>query len=108
MPIAPARARFVGKDADEVQRQLASFVAWALPPTFAIPAPGIGSSSTVRRGSPRAPTFAARTELVANGQEAIRKQDRAKLEQSCVRCGQLNPVDRDEQKLGHGSGLRSR
>jgi molecular chaperone DnaK len=102
------KSAFVGKDADEVQRQLgvirrlgsAAYLrhpgAWDR--EFEYCAARVAESTDIRRA----------TELVANGQEAIRKQDGAKLEQVVRALWQLNPVDRDEQKLGHGSGLRSR
>jgi hypothetical protein len=38
----------------------------------------------------------------------MRQRDRAKLEEIVRALWQLSPVDRDEQKLGHGSGLRAR
>ena len=102
------KSAFVGKDADEVQRQLgvirrlgsAAYLrhpgAWDR--EFEYCAARVAESTDIRRA----------TELVANGQEAIRKQDSAKLEQIVRSLWQLNPVDRDDQKLGHGSGLRSR
>jgi molecular chaperone DnaK len=99
---------FVGKDADEVERQLAVIrrlgsAAYLRHPgawdwEFEYCAARVAESTDIRRA----------TELVANGQEAMRKHDRSGLEQIVRALWQLNPVDRDEQKLGHGSGLRSR
>jgi molecular chaperone DnaK len=48
------------------------------------------------------------SELVAKGQEAVRQHDRPRIEQIVRELWKLSPVDRDEQRLGHGSGLRSR
>jgi molecular chaperone DnaK len=102
------KSAFVGKDADEVERQLAVIRrlgsaaylrhpgAWAW--EFEHCAARVAESTDIRRAS----------ELVAKGQEAIRQHDRLGLEQIVRALWQLNPVDRDEQKLGHGSGLRSR
>jgi molecular chaperone DnaK len=102
------KSAFVGKDADEVGRQLAVIhrlgsaaffrhpEAWEL--EFEHCAARIGESTDIRRAS----------DLVANGQEAVRQHDRMRLEQIVRALWQLSPVDRDEQKLGHGSGLRSR
>jgi molecular chaperone DnaK len=102
------KSAFLGKDADEVGRQLAvihrlgtaAFFrhpgAWEL--EFEHCAARIGESTDLRRAS----------ELVANGQKAVRQHDRASLEQIVRALWQLSPVDRDEQKLGYGSGLRSR
>jgi molecular chaperone DnaK len=102
------KSAFVGKDADEVERQLAVIRrlgsaaylrhpgAWAW--EFEHCAARVAESTDIRRAS----------ELVAKGQEAIRRHDRLGLEQIVRALWQLNPVDRDEQKLGHGSGLRSR
>ena len=58
----------------------------------------VGESTDIRRA----------TELVAKGREAMRKQDRPALEEIVRALWRLSPVDRDEQRLGHGSGLRSR
>jgi molecular chaperone DnaK len=102
------KSAFVGKDADEVGRQLAVInrlgvaaffrdpQAWEL--EFERCAASVGESTDIRRA----------TELVANGQEAKRAHDRPRLEQIVRSLWQLSPVDRDEQRLGHGSGLRSR
>jgi molecular chaperone DnaK len=102
------KSAFVGKDADEVERQLAVIRrlgsaaylrhpgAWAW--EFEYCAARVAESTDIRRAS----------ELVAKGQEALRQHDRLGLEQIVRALWQLNPVDRDEQKLGHGSGLRSR
>ncbi len=99
---------FVGKDAEEVERQLAVIrrlgsaaylrhpSAWEL--EFERYAACVGDSTDIRRAS----------ELVASGQEAVRRHDRARLEQIVRELWKLAPIDRDEQKLGYGSGLRSR
>jgi molecular chaperone DnaK len=99
---------FIGKDADEVERQLAVIrrvgsAAYLRHPgawddQFEYHAARIAESTDIRRAS----------ELVAKGQEAMRQRDRAKLEEIVRALWQLSPVDRDEQKLGHGSGLRAR
>ena len=99
---------FVGKDSDEVERQLAVIhrvgsAAYLRHPDawddqFEYCAARIAESTDIRRA----------TELVAKGREAIRKQDRAALEEVVRALWRLSPVDRDEQRLGHGSGLRSR
>jgi molecular chaperone DnaK len=99
---------FVGKDADEVERQLA--VIGRVGSAAYLRHPGgwetelehyaarVGESTDIRRA----------TELVAKGREAMRKQDRPALEEIVRALWRLSPVDRDEQRLGHGSGLRSR
>jgi molecular chaperone DnaK len=99
---------FVGKDADEVERQLAVICrlgsaaylrhpsAWDL--EFERCAASVGDSIDIRRAS----------ELVASGHEAVRRHDRTRLEEIVRALWKLAPVDRDEQRLGHGSGLRSR
>ena len=99
---------FVGKDAEEVERQLAVIrrlgsaaylrhpSAWEL--EFERYAACVGDSTDIRRAS----------ELVASGQDAVRRHDRARLEQIVRELWKLAPIDRDEQKLGYGSGLRSR
>jgi molecular chaperone DnaK len=46
------------------------------------------------------------TELVANGRAAVRQRDRIAVERIVRELWRLDPVDHDEQKLGHGSGLR--
>jgi molecular chaperone DnaK len=58
----------------------------------------VGESTDVRRAS----------ELVAKGREAVRQRDRETIEQTVRELWRLAPVDHDEQKLGHGSGLRKR
>jgi molecular chaperone DnaK len=102
------RRAFVGKDADEVERQLAVIrrlgvaayfrhpSAWEL--EFERCAARVSEATDIRRAS----------ELVTRGQEAMRQHDRARLEPIVRELWKLSPVDRDEQKLGHGSGLRSR
>jgi hypothetical protein len=45
---------------------------------------------------------------VAKGREAIRQRDVATVERIVRELWALAPVDHDEQKLGHGSGLRMR
>ena len=98
----------VAKDADEVERQLAVIrrvgsAAYLRHPgawddEFEYYAARVGESTDVRRAS----------ELVARGHEAARRRDMVKLEEVVRALWQLSPVDREEQKLGHGSGLRSR
>jgi molecular chaperone DnaK len=102
------KSAFVAKDADEVGRQLALIrhlgsaayfrrpEAWDM--EFEHWASRVAESTDIRRAS----------ELVAEGQKAVRQRDRTRLEQIVRALWQLSPVDRDEQKLGHGSGLRSR
>jgi molecular chaperone DnaK len=99
---------FIARDADEVERQLsvirrlgnAAYLrhpqAWEW--EFELRAARVSESTDIRRAS----------ELVANGREAMRERDRAKLESIVRELWRLDPVDRDEQKRGHGSGLRSR
>ena len=99
---------FVAKDADEVGRQLGVIDRLGVAAFFRHPdawemeldrcAASVGESTDIRRA----------TELIANGKEAVRKHDRVALEQVVRALWQLSPVDRDEQRLGHGSGLRSR
>jgi molecular chaperone DnaK len=102
------KGAFVAKDADEVERQLAvvnrlggaAFFrdprAWEM--EFESCAARVGESTDLRRA----------TGLVTQGQDAMRQNDRTKLEQVVRALWQLRPVDRQEQQLGHGSGLRSR
>jgi molecular chaperone DnaK len=102
------KSAFVAKDADEVERQLAVInrlggaaffrdpQAWEM--EFEYCASRVGESTDLRSA----------TSLVAQGREAMRQSDRAKLEQVVRALWQLRPVDRSEQQLGHGSGLRSR
>jgi molecular chaperone DnaK len=102
------RRAFVAKDADEVQRQLAVIERLGLAAYLRHPgawewefercAASVGDSTDLRRAS----------ELVAQGREAVRQRDSAGLERIVRELWRLRPVDRDEQKLGHGSGLRSR
>jgi molecular chaperone DnaK len=102
------KSAFVGKDVDEVARQLAiirrlGHAAYLRHPgvwevEFESCAAYITESTDLRRAS----------ELVANGREAMRQHDHTRLEQIVRGLWKLSPVDRDEQKLGHGSGLRSR
>jgi molecular chaperone DnaK len=99
---------FVAKDADDVQRQLAvmrrlGMAAYLRDPSaweweFEHYAARVGESTDIRRAS----------DLVASGREAMRQRDRAKLETIVRELWRLSPVDRDEQRLGHGSGVRSR
>src|SRR5262245_29003840 len=102
------KSAFVAKHVDEVERQLAVIrqlgtAAYLRHPEaweweFQHWAARVSESTDIRRA----------TELVAKGQEALRQNDRAKLEPIVRALWQLSPVDRDEQRLGHGSGLRSR
>jgi molecular chaperone DnaK len=102
------KTAFVGKHSDEVERQLAvirriGHAAYLRHPDaweweFDYWSARVTELNDIRRA----------TELVAKGQEARRQHDRAQLEQIVRSLWQLSPVDRDEQKLGHGSGLRSR
>lgn len=99
---------FVARDADEVERQLAvmrqlGHAAYFRHPQaweweFEYHAAQVSESTDIRRAS----------ELVANGREAIRERDRVKLERIVRELWRLDPVDRDEQRRGHGSVLRSR
>jgi molecular chaperone DnaK len=99
---------FVAKDADEAQRQLnviqrLGSAAWMRHPqawewAFEHSASRVSESTDLRRA----------TELVANGREALRQRDNTKLEQIVRELWRLDPVDRADQRLGHGSGLRSR
>jgi molecular chaperone DnaK len=99
---------FVAQDADEVQRQLAvierlGLAAYLRHPgawewEFERAAARVSESTDLRRAS----------ELVAQGRDAVRQHDREALERIVRDLWRLRPVDRDEQKLGHGSGLRSR
>jgi molecular chaperone DnaK len=99
---------FVAQDADEVQRQLAvierlGLAAYLRHPgawewEFERAAARVSESTDLRRA----------TELVTQGRDAVRQHDRDGLERVVRELWRLRPVDRDEQKLGHGSGLRSR
>jgi molecular chaperone DnaK len=99
---------FVAKDPDEVERQLGVIerlgsAAFYRDPTawerqFEYCAARVGESTDLRRAS----------ELVAKGREAVRQHDRETIEGIVRELWSLAPVDRDEQKLGHGSGLRMR
>src|SRR5215467_8094352 len=96
---------FVAKDPDEVERQLAVIerlgsAAFYRDPTawdrqFEYCAARVGESTDLRRAS----------ELVAKGREAVRQHDRETIERIVRELWTLAPVDRDEQRLGHGSGL---
>jgi molecular chaperone DnaK len=102
------KSAFAAKDADEVGRQLALIRRLGSAAYFRHPeswnmefeywASRVAESTDIRRAS----------DLVAKGHEAVRQRDRAKLEEVVRALWRLSPVDRDEQKLGHGSGLRSR
>jgi molecular chaperone DnaK len=99
---------FVAKDAEEVERQLGVIRGLGHAAYFRHPqawewefqhrAARAGESTDIRRAS----------ELVESGQEAVRQHDRAKLEHIVRELWRLDPVDRDKQSLGYGSGLRSR
>jgi molecular chaperone DnaK len=99
---------FVARDADEVERQRAVIERLGVAAYFRHPgswewefercAARVGESTDVRRAS----------ELVAKGREAVRQRDRETIEQTVRELWRLAPVDHDEQKLGHGSGLRKR
>ena len=105
---AASRRAFVAKDAEEVERQLGVIRSLGNAAYFRHPqawewefqhrAARVGESTDIRRAS----------ELVASGQEAVRQRDVVKLEQIVRELWRLDPVDRHEQSLGHGSGLRSR
>ncbi len=99
---------FVGKDADEVERQLA--VIRRLGSAAYLRHPGVWDTELEHYAARVAESTDIRraSELVAQGREAARQHDRARLEEIVRALWQLSPVDRDEQKLGHGSGLRSR
>jgi molecular chaperone DnaK len=99
---------FVARDAEEVERKLGiierlgtaacfrSPQAWEI--EFEQRAGRISECTDLRRAS----------ELVASGRAAINDRDRGKLEQVVRELWRLMPVDREEQRLGHGSGLRLR
>ena len=99
---------FVARDSDEVERQLAVIqrlgeaaylrhpAAWEW--EFERCAARVGESTDLRRA----------TELVAKGRDAARQRDRETIERIVRELWGLAPVDHDEQKLGHGSGLRMR
>jgi molecular chaperone DnaK len=99
---------FVARDADEAGRQLAVIEQLGLAAYFRHPdawkwefdrwAARVGESTDLRRA----------TELVAKGREAIRQRDFATVERIVNELWRLAPVDHNEQKLGHGSGLRMR
>ncbi len=99
---------FVARDSDEVERQLAVIERLGLAAYFRQPgvwewefehyAARVGESTDFRRA----------TELVAQGREAIRQRDKEKLERIVRELWRLAPVDHDDRKLGHGSGLRMR
>jgi len=99
---------FVARDSDEVERQLAVIqrlgeaaylrhpAAWEW--EFERCAARVGESTDLRRA----------TELVAKGRDAVRQRDGETIERIVRELWGLAPVDHDEQKLGHGSGLRMR
>src|SRR5262249_3434880 len=99
---------FVARDPDEVERQLAVIERLCAAAYFRQPgawewqfehyAARVAESTDIRRAS----------ELVAKGREAIRQRDVATVERIVRELWNLAPVDHDEQKLGHGSGLRMR
>ena len=99
---------FVARDSDEVERQLAVINRLGMAAHFRHPAAWewafescaarVGESTDLRRA----------TELVAKGREAVRQRDRESIERIVRELWELAPVDHDEQKLGHGSGLRMR
>jgi molecular chaperone DnaK len=99
---------FVAKDAEEVERQLGLIRGLGSAAYFRHPqawewefqhrAARVGESTDIRRAS----------ELVTNGQEAVRQRDQVALERIVRELWRLDPVDRDDQIRGHGSGLRSR
>jgi molecular chaperone DnaK len=99
---------FVARDADEVERQLAVIQGLGGAAYFRHPqawewqfehyAARVSESTDIRRAS----------ELVANGRKAMHERDRITLESIVRELSRLDPIDRDEQKRGHGSGLRSR
>lgn len=103
-----SKRAFVGRDADDVERQLGVIrrLGWAAyfrnpgawEAEFEQCAARVGDSTDLRRAS----------ELVAKGREALRQRDRDGLERIVRELWQLTPVDHEEQKLGHGSGLRTR
>jgi molecular chaperone DnaK len=99
---------FVGRDADDVERQLQIIRRLGSAAYFRHPdawewqfercAAGVGDSTDLRRAS----------DLVATGREAVRQRDREGLERIVRELWRLRPVDHQEQRLGHGSGVRSR
>ena len=102
------KAALVARHADEVQRQLALITRLGLAAYFRTPgswdaaldrcAAEVADSTDIRRA----------TDLVAQGKDAIQNHDRTRLEGIVRALWALDPVDRAEQTLGHGSGLRSR
>jgi molecular chaperone DnaK len=105
---AECKRAISAKDAGEVNRQLpiirrlgeASYLrhpdAWEW--EFGYASARASESSDIRRA----------TQLVERGQDASRRGDRAALERVVRDLWALDPVDRKEQALSHGSGLRSR
>jgi molecular chaperone DnaK len=103
-----SKRALTSKDAEEVHRQLgimrrlgtAAYLrhpdAWTW--EFDSLASRASESSDIRRA----------TQLVERGREASRRGDRAALEKVVRDLWALDPVDRMEQILSHGSGLRSR
>ena len=99
---------FVARDSDEVERQLAVIERLGSAAYFRHPAAWewefehyaarVGESTDLRRAS----------ELVTKGREAVRQRDRETVERIVRELWRLAPVNHDEQKLGHGSGLRMR
>lgn len=102
------RRAFLAQDANEVERQLgvirqltsASYYrdpgAWDY--EFDHAASRVGEATDVRRAA----------ELVQQGQFARRQRDPAVLERIVRELWTLQPVDRAEQQLGHGSSVRKR
>jgi molecular chaperone DnaK len=99
---------FVARDSDEVERQLAVIERLGAAAYFRHPAAWewefehyaarVGESTDLRRAS----------ELVTKGREAVRQRDHETVERIVRELWRLAPVNHDEQKLGHGSGLRMR
>ena len=102
-----ARAALVGKDPGEVARQLGLMrqlgaVAYHRHPDawqweFDHAAARVGDSTDIRRA----------TTLVAAGREALRQRDVERLKLVVRELWQLDPVDREDQVRGFGSGLRA-
>ena len=103
-----ARRAFLAQDAGEVERQLSvirqlTAAAYYRDPgawdnEFAHAASQVGEATDVRRAA----------ELVQQGQFARRQRDPAALERIVRELWALQPVDRAEQQLGHGSSVRRR
>jgi molecular chaperone DnaK len=103
-----AKRAFVGRDAEEVERQLllinqlsnAAYLrhpdAWEF--EFDFYAARVSESTDIRQAA----------KLVENGRAALRRRDIPALRGIVYELSRLHPIDRQKRDLGHGSGVRAR